>query len=165
MNYNNIKISIRELLDREKLRFVSSNNIIEPISTYSPIKETMCIIITAPYEFETMQLVAEFDTEPGLDNIKKCYAVIGNSVRLFDIEDFLQIYNSNFSNCNSSIEKYDRKFYNKISKVYINLLYTNKTINYNNYIDFCTKLTDIRKKKMMSELELSGEEKTKTIKF
>lgn len=167
MKYNDIKLPIQKLLDKEKLRLVAENDIFAPISIYSPIETDKCIIITAPYEFEAMQLVAEFTKEPGHKNISNCYAVVGNAVKIISKDIFLKLYETS----NSNIDYYSEDYYEKIRNdkhilydTYLSLLNQNTNQKYKKYIDFCLQIWSIRSAKgyILSHIDI---EKTKTFKF
>ena len=154
MTYNNIHISIRELLDREKIKFITSDRITRPIYTKSSCGDNNFLIITAPYKFEAMRIVTEFDKEFSINNIKKSYCIVGDAIKEITKENFIALFTSNFENNNI-----DKDFENNLLFMYLGLLSTNQSTLYKDYIDLCLNISKVRSSINVEAYKLSGDKK------
>ena len=134
-----IKTNIRKLLEQEKLRYLESENFL-PISLYNPTKYGKCIIITGLPNCNGMQLVGEFDEEPGLDNLTLCYGVLGNQSKTIDAKTFEDVYSKMFDD---EYENSDLCLLNIYKYLLVNT-FDKDTIE---FIKFCSKLQEIKDKK------------------
>ena len=133
-----IKTNIKKILEQEKLRYLENENF-SPISLYNPTKDGMCIVITGLPNCNGMQLVGEFNQEPGLDNLTLCYGVLGNQIAIVDTKTFKDVY----SNFDDEYENSDLCLLNIYKYLLVNT-FDKDTIE---FIKFCTKLKKIKEKR------------------
>ena len=134
-----IKTNIKKILEKEKLRYLEGENF-SPISLYNPTKDGMCIVITGLPNCNGMQLVGEFNQEPGLDNLTLCYGVLGNQSAIVDTKIFVDIYSKMFDEEHENSDLY-------LLNIYKHLIINNKDKDTIEFIKFCSKLQEIKNKK------------------
>lgn len=139
----NIPTNIRIALENEKKRFITKGEIFEPYTLYNPCKEYMFSIITAPFYCEAIQLVGEFDKEPGLLHLKKAYAVLGDQIENIDISLFQKIYFDSEDEDITNEKAYGHE-YQILAEIYQKLLRNNTDQSVIPYIDFCKKISELR---------------------
>ena len=134
-----IKTNIKKLLEQEKLRYLEGEYFM-PISLYDPTKNGMCIIITGLPNCRGMQLVGEFSKEPGLDNLTRCYGILGNQIKTIDEKTFKDIYSKIF----------DEEYKNSdlcLINIYKYLLVNTFDKDTIEFIKLCTKIKKLKDKK------------------
>lgn len=134
--YIDINPKIKILLEQEKKNFLNSSNKC-PNAFFSANKDYKCYIITAPWECEAMQIVGEFNREPGLKNLTNIYAVVGDQTLDIEKRIFLNLINNSFY-LGLNDQEYLKAIYNR-------LLLKNNNPDYSDYINYCKRMNSIKR--------------------
>lgn len=137
MKYNDIKPTVKILLEQEKKNFIKAENQSLPRCFYSPEKNHMCYIITAPFECEAMQVVGEFNQVPALKNLTRTYAIVGNQVTDIEKRIVISLISQSF---NLSVNDQE-----KLKAIYNQLLMNSNNHDFISYINYCKNTRNIKK--------------------
>ena len=140
MKYNDIDLKIISSLEKEKKRFIQSEDKRTPLFFCSANNDNLFCIITGPFECEAMQIIGEFEHDLSIDKLFKTYVVVGNKV--LEIEKILldHLIKKNFI-----LEANEQE---QLKSIYNQFLSNDFDYYFQNYIDYCQNLRNNKRKKI-----------------